>query len=76
MNSGFSRGLATALQWIERHDGAAEGRVRGILAPREVETTSVELLRRTREEADARKLPMATHAAYSVLEFHDIVASI
>src|SRR6516164_7670832 len=66
-------GLATALQWIDRHDGAAEGRVRGILAPREVETTSVELLRRTREEADARKLPMATHAAYSVLEFHDIV---
>lgn len=67
-------GLATALRWIERHDGAAEGRVRGILAPREVETTSVELLRRTREEADARKLPMATHAAYSVLEFHDIVS--
>ncbi|MGA7489275.1 MAG: chlorohydrolase family protein [Xanthobacteraceae bacterium] len=66
-------GLATALKWIERHDGAAEGRVRGILVPREVETSSAELLRRTREEADARKLPMATHAAYSVLEFHDIV---
>jgi 5-methylthioadenosine/S-adenosylhomocysteine deaminase len=70
---GFN-GLATALRWIERHDGAAEGRVRGILAPREVETTSIELLRRTREEADAGKLPMATHAAYSVLEFHDIVS--
>jgi cytosine/adenosine deaminase-related metal-dependent hydrolase len=68
------KGLETALKWIEGHDGAAEGRVRGILAPREVETTSVELLRRTREEADARKLPMATHAAYSVLEFHDIVS--
>ena len=66
-------GLATALKWIERHDGAAEGRVRGILVPREVETASLELLRRTREEADARKLPMATHAAYSVLEFQDIV---
>ncbi|MBO0757455.1 MAG: amidohydrolase family protein, partial [Bradyrhizobiaceae bacterium] len=66
-------GLTTALQWIERNDGAAEGRVRGILVPREVETSSIELLRRTRDEADARKLPMATHAAYSVLEFHDIV---
>ncbi len=31
------------------------------------------LLRRTREAADANKLAMATHAAYSVLEFHDIV---
>jgi len=66
-------GLATALQWIERHDGSGEGRIRGILVPREVETSSVEVLRRTREEADARKLPVATHAAYSVLEFHDIV---
>src|SRR5690242_410469 len=66
-------GLATALKWIEQHDGAAAGRVRGILVPREVETASLELLRRTREEADARKLPMATHAAYSVLEFQDIV---
>ena len=66
-------GLKTALAWIDRHDGAAQGRVRGILVPREVETSSVELLRRTREEADARKLPMATHAAYSVLEFQDVV---
>lgn len=69
---GFS-GLKSALAWIEKHDGEAQGRVRGILVPREVETCSLELLRRTREEADARKLPMATHAAYSVLEFQDIV---
>src|SRR5689334_4562908 len=33
-------GLATALKWIEKHDGAAGGRVRGILVPREVETAS------------------------------------
>jgi 5-methylthioadenosine/S-adenosylhomocysteine deaminase len=66
-------GLKTAVAWIEKHDGAAQGRVRGILVPREVETASIELLRRTREEADARKLPMATHAAYSVLEFQDVV---
>jgi 5-methylthioadenosine/S-adenosylhomocysteine deaminase len=66
-------GLQTALDWIERNDGAAGGRARGILVPREVETSSIELLRRTREAADQHKLPMATHAAYSVLEFHDIV---
>ncbi|GLK78930.1 chlorohydrolase family protein [Methylopila turkensis] len=66
-------GLKTALDWIAAHDGDADGRVRGILVPREVETASVELLRRTREEADRARLPMATHAAYSVLEFHDIV---
>ena len=66
-------GLETALGWIEKNDGAAGGRVRGILVPREVETSSVALLRRTREAADANSLPMATHAAYSVLEFHDVV---
>ena len=66
-------GLKTALDWIEKHDGAAGGRVHGILVPREVETSSVDLLRRTREAADHNKLPMATHAAYSVLEFHDVV---
>jgi len=67
------KGLETALDWIAQHDGAAGGRVRGILVPREVETSSVELLTRTRAAADERKLPVATHAAYSVLEFHDIV---
>ncbi|MCC7016980.1 MAG: amidohydrolase family protein [Rhodospirillales bacterium] len=66
-------GLETALRWIATHDGATEGRVRGILVPREVETSSVEVLRRTRQAADELKLPMATHAAYSVLEFHDVV---
>ncbi len=67
------RGLETALEWIAKHDGAAGGRVRGILVPREVETSSMELLTRTRAAAAERKLPVATHAAYSVLEFHDIV---
>jgi cytosine/adenosine deaminase-related metal-dependent hydrolase len=67
------KGLQTALDWIAKHNGAAGGRVRGILGPREVETSSIELLRRTRVAADERKLPIATHAAYSVLEFHDIV---
>jgi cytosine/adenosine deaminase-related metal-dependent hydrolase len=66
-------GLKVALDWIAKHDGAADGRVRGILVPREVETSSIELLKRTREAADELKLPMATHAAYSVLEFHDVV---
>lgn len=66
-------GLQVAVDWIARNDGAAEGRVRGILVPREVETASLELLRRTRELADELKLPMATHAAYSVIEFHETV---
>ena len=66
-------GLQTALEWIGKHDGAAGGRVRGILVPREVETSSLEVLQRTVQAADERKLPMATHAAYSVIEFYEVV---
>jgi len=66
-------GLKTALDWIAKHDGAGGGRVRGILVPREVETCSIEVLKRTREAADELNLPMATHAAYSVIEFYEVV---
>ncbi len=66
-------GLKTAVAFFERNDGAASGRVRGILVPREVETSSIEILERTRDLANDTGLPIATHAAYSVLEFHDIV---
>src|SRR5262249_742676 len=66
-------GLKTALAWIEKNDGAADGRVRGILVPREVETSSLKLLQETVRAADAGKLPMATHAAYSVIEFYEVV---
>lgn len=66
-------GLRTAMDFIKTHDGDASGRVRGLLVPREVETSSRELLERTTQLAEETGLPMATHAAYSVLEFHDIV---
>ena len=66
-------GLEVALKWIAAHDGDASGRVRGILVPREVETSSLEVLKRTVKAADELKLPMATHAAYSVIEFYEVV---
>jgi 5-methylthioadenosine/S-adenosylhomocysteine deaminase len=66
-------GLKTALDWIETNDRAAGGRVRGILVPREIETSTIGILRRTVEAADQLNLPMATHAAYSVIEFYETV---
>ena len=59
--------------FIERVDGSVGGRVRGLLAPREVETCSLDLLRATREAANALRLPIVTHAAYNVIEFFQIV---
>jgi len=66
-------GLAVALDFVGEHDGACDGRVRGILVPREVETCSLKVLRDTARAAREGGLPIATHAAYSVLEFHDVV---
>lgn len=67
------REFAGAVKWLERHDGAGGGLIKGILVPREMETCSMDLLRMTREAADAMKLPMATHAAYSIIEFYEVV---
>ena len=61
----------SALAFIERVDGGAGGRVRGLLAPREVETCSLDLLRATRKAADELGMPIVTHAAYNVIEFYE-----
>src|ERR1041384_3674057 len=52
---------------------ASPPRARGMLVPREVETASLEVLQLTVRAADELKLPMATHAAYSVIEFYEVV---
>ena len=67
------RTFQIALDFIARINGACEGRVKGILVPRSVEACTPDLLRRARDKADELGLPMATHAAYSVLEFHDVM---
>jgi len=63
----------SALAFIRRIDGSVSGRVRGLLAPREVETCSLDLLRATRAAANELGLPIVTHAAYNVIEFYEIL---
>jgi cytosine/adenosine deaminase-related metal-dependent hydrolase len=67
------RDLDLALEFIERHQGAHDDRVRGILVPREVETCSIALMRRAADAARERGLPVAIHAAYNILEVFDII---
>ncbi|HEY3187789.1 MAG TPA: chlorohydrolase family protein, partial [Solirubrobacteraceae bacterium] len=67
------REFEAALAFVKDVDGAASGRVRGLLAPREVETCSVDLLRATRKAADELGMPIVTHAAYNIHEFFQIV---
>src|SRR5262250_2067868 len=71
--AGGWREFEASRAFIERVDGTVGGRVRGLLAPREVETCSLDLLRATRKAADALRLPIVTHAAYNVIEFYEIL---
>ena len=66
------RGLAAAVRWIETNDGALGGRVRGVLAPAQVDTCTEALLRRTRDTAADLGVPITLHAAQSVNEFQEM----
>ena len=68
-----SQELEGACAFIRRVHGACDGRVSGLLVPREVETCTVDLLRATRKAAGELRVPITIHAAYSVIEFQDIV---
>jgi 5-methylthioadenosine/S-adenosylhomocysteine deaminase len=67
------REFESALTFLRRVDGTVGGRVRGLLVPREVETCALDLLRATRAAADEMRLPIATHAAYNIIEFYEVL---
>jgi 5-methylthioadenosine/S-adenosylhomocysteine deaminase len=67
------KGFAEALDFILRHEGEQDGRIRGALMPREFETCTAELLDLTHDAAAKHGLPMGSHVAFSVLEFHETV---
>jgi cytosine/adenosine deaminase-related metal-dependent hydrolase len=67
------RDFEAALEFIRRTDGRLDGRVRCVLVPREVETCGPGLLEATRRAAGELGTPLATHAAYSVIEFFQTV---
>jgi cytosine/adenosine deaminase-related metal-dependent hydrolase len=61
-------GLRQAISFVQRYDGAHDGRIRGALLPCRIETLSLELLRETRRQADALGCPIKIHAAQGLLE--------
>ena len=69
-------GLATldrALAFVEKYDGAYDGRVRAILVPLEYHLSSHELLCRTKAAAKHYGIGITLHVAESVLEFQDSI---
>lgn len=69
---GFA-GLDRAIRFIETHDGAHDGRVRGMLMPSSFIRTPKELFRRTKEAAARLKVGITFHLAESLWEFQETV---
>jgi cytosine/adenosine deaminase-related metal-dependent hydrolase len=63
------RGMERAIRFIEEHDGAQNGRIKGFLSPAQVDTCTEELLRKSREAATSLGVPLALHTSQSVNEF-------
>jgi cytosine/adenosine deaminase-related metal-dependent hydrolase len=62
-----------AVSFSKRIDGTSDGRVKAILAPRRVETCSLEQLRETAQLSRELGFPVCIHAAYNVHEFYDVL---
>lgn len=65
--------LDNALRFVEKYDGAYDGRIRAILIPLEYHLSSHELLRRTKAAAKKYNIGITLHLAESVLEFQDSI---
>jgi cytosine/adenosine deaminase-related metal-dependent hydrolase len=61
-----------AVRFIRDIDGAHGGRIRGFLAPSQVDTVSEAMLRRSRAAASEMRVPLALHASQSVPEFQEM----
>ena len=73
-NEDGHRGLARAIAFHERHEGAHGDLVRACFAPGQVDTCTPELLRAAKQAADERGCPITLHASQSVVEFNEMLA--
>ncbi len=64
------KGLDAACQFITEYDGKAEGRIRGMLFPLQVDTCSRELLQATANAAQELRVPVQIHTGQNLMEFH------
>src|SRR5439155_652557 len=65
--------LETAVHFIRTYDGAAQGRLRSMFNPAQVETCSEPLLRACKAAARDLNVPVHTHAGGNLLEFQRII---
>ncbi|MBI5879245.1 MAG: amidohydrolase family protein [Chloroflexi bacterium] len=67
------RDMDDGVAWLEKNHGTRGGLVNALLAPRQVDTCSAALLKRTREAANRLKAPVTLHTSQSVVEFQEMI---
>jgi len=65
--------LREATDFVRKYDGAAQGRLRGMLNAAQVETCSEPLLRAGKDAARELHVPIHTHAGGNLVEFQRIM---
>ena len=68
------QGLARAIDFHRRHDGAHGDLVRCFVSPAQIDTCTPELLRDAKRFADEVRRPYQVHTSQSVVEFNEMVA--
>jgi cytosine/adenosine deaminase-related metal-dependent hydrolase len=66
-------GLARAIDYVKKYDGAHNGRIRAMIYPGQMDTCTLDLLRAARQAADDLQAPLQLHAAMNQREFHKIL---
>lgn len=64
------QGLEAACRFIRQYDGTANGRVRGMLFPLQVDTCTRALLHATSKAAAELHVPVQIHTGQNLMEFH------
>jgi 5-methylthioadenosine/S-adenosylhomocysteine deaminase len=67
------RGLARAIDFHAKYDGAHRDLVRCCFAPAQVDTCTAELLQAAKRAADERQRPYTVHASQAVVEFNEMI---
>ncbi|MDE0029081.1 MAG: chlorohydrolase family protein [Deltaproteobacteria bacterium] len=63
------QGLAQAVEYAKKHDGAHNGRIRAMLYPGQLDTCTTELLQATKRAAGELGIGIQLHTAMNIVEF-------
>ncbi len=67
------REFKDSLRFIEKIDGAGEGRLKGFISPLHTDTSTEKMLRMCRSASDDMKVPLALHVSQSIMEFQEVL---